>query len=143
MTDGSTGRATVVVANPDPTVCEVLARVVEGAGHEAVRVTDPLQITPGVLSAPADALVLDLGPGNVAQLRSLRGGDHPRATQCRVVVISTGPASSLLEWQADADAVITRPFRAEELQAALGEAIARLPQDRTATRLAHIEALHP
>lgn len=143
MTDGAGGRVTVVVANDDPTVCEVLARVVEAAGHTAVRVTDPLQVTAGVLSAPADALILDLGPRNVAQLRLLRGGDHPRSTQCRVVVISTGPASSLLEWQADADAVIVRPFRAELLQAALAEALARPQDQRRPTRLAQIEALHP
>ena len=143
MTDGAEARVTVVVANADPTVCEVLARVVEAAGHEAVRVTDPTQTAAAVLSAPADALVLDLGADNVDQLRSLRGGDHPRSTQSRAVVISSGPANSLLAWQADADAVLTRPFHAEELQSALADALARAPQDRAATRLAQIDALHP
>jgi DNA-binding response OmpR family regulator len=142
LSDTGGGRVAVVVANADQTVCEVLARVVEGAGHEAVRVTDPTQVTGAVLSAPAEALVLDLGAGNVDQLRALRGGDHPRSTGSRAVVIVSGPANALLAWQADADAVLTRPFRAEELQRALAEVLARPAADRAPTRRAHIEALH-
>lgn len=141
MSDTGAGRATVVVANADQTVCEVLGRVVEAAGHEAVRVTDPAQVTAAVLSAPAEALVLDLGAANVDHLRALRGGDHPRSTSSRAVVIASGPANALLAWQADADAVLTRPFPAEALQAAVAEVIARDPQARAATRIAHIEAL--
>ena len=141
MTDTGGGRATVVVASADQTVCEVLARVVEAAGHEAVRVTDDTQVTGAVLSAPAEALVLDLGSANVAQLRALRGGDHPRATSSRAVVLASGPANALLAWQADADAVLVRPFRSEELQAAVAEVIARDPKDRTPTRQAQIAAL--
>lgn len=141
MADDAAGRATVVVASADETVCEVLARVVEAGGFESVRVTDASQVTNAVLSAPADALVLDLGADNVAQLRSLRGGDHPRSNGARAVVITSGPANSLLAWQADADAVLTRPFRAEELTDAVRDAIARPPQERTPARQAQIRAL--
>ena len=132
---------TVVVANADDTVCEVLARIVEAAGHEAVRVTDATQVSGAVLSAPAEALVLDLGSANVEQLRSLRAGDHPRSTECRAVVISTGPANSLLAWQAGADAVVTRPFPAEALQGSLAEVLARTNPERNATRAAQVAAL--
>ena len=125
MSDIGAGRTTVVVASADPTVCEVLARVVEAGGYEAVRVTDPTQVVGGVLSAPALALVLDLESANVDQLRALRGGDHPRSTSSRAVVIVSGPANALLAWQADADAVLTRPFRSDDLQAALTEVLAR------------------
>jgi DNA-binding response OmpR family regulator len=141
MSDAGAGRPTVVVASEDQTVCEVLARVIEGGGYEAVRVTEPAQVVGGVLSAPALALVLDLGPGNVDQLRSLRGGDHPRSTSSRAVAIVSGPANALLAWQADADAVLTRPFAAAELQAALTEVLAREPADRAAVRRTHIESL--
>lgn len=141
MSDAEGGRATVVVASVDQTVCEVLARVVEAAGHEAVRVTDGTQVAGAVLSAPAEALVVDLGSDNVHQLRSLRGGDHPRSTSSRAVVIVSGPANALLAWQADADAVLTRPFRAEELQAALADVLTRDPADRAPVRRAQIETL--
>jgi len=141
LSDHGATRTTVVVANADPTVCEVLARVVEAAGYEAVRVTDPTQVVGGVLSAPALALVLDLGSDNVHQLRALRGGDHPRSTSSRAVVIVSGPANALLAWQADADAVLTRPFEAEALQLALADVLAREPQERAKARRAEIESL--
>lgn len=141
MSDAGAGRTTVVVASDDATVCEVLSRIVEAGGYEAVRVTDPAQVVSGVLSAPALALVLDLGAANVDQLRSLRGGDHPRSTNCRVVAIVSGPANALLAWQADADAVLTRPFPAEALQTAIGEVLGREPSARAATRRAQIESL--
>jgi len=141
LSDHGATRTTVVVANADPTVCEVLARVVEAGGYEAVRVTDPTQVVGGVLSAPALALVLDLGAGNVHQLRALRGGDHPRSTSSRAVVIVSGPANALLAWQADADAVLTRPFEAAQLQAALADVLAREPQERAKARRAEIESL--
>ena len=141
MTDAGAGRTTVVVACADQTVCEVLGRVVETVGYEAVRVTDGTQVAGAVLSAPAEALVLDLGAENVGQLRALRGGDHPRSTSSRAVAIVSGPANALQAWQADADAVLTRPFRAEELTATLAEVLARDPQDRAAARRAQIEAL--
>jgi DNA-binding response OmpR family regulator len=142
LSDAGAGPATVVVASADQTVCEVLARVVEADGFEPVRITDAAQVVGAVLTAPAEALVLDLGPDNVGQLRALRGDDHARATAARVVVIVSGPANALLAWQADADAVLTRPFRVEELSHALRDAIARPPQDRTPTRQAQIAALH-
>lgn len=134
-------RATVVVANADETVCEVLARIVESAGHEAVRVTDPTQVSGAVASAPADALVLDLGPDTVEQLRSLRASDHPRATSARAVAISTGPANALLAWQSGADAVLTRPFPVQALADALAEALGRDDAGRAAVRTEHVQAL--
>ena len=65
MTDGA--KATLVVANLDATVCEVLARVVEAAGHEAVRVTDPTQVSAAVLQGKVvsvsvpDFYLIDIG----------------------------------------------------------------------------------
>ncbi|MFN8019149.1 MAG: hypothetical protein U0P45_13645 [Acidimicrobiales bacterium] len=134
-------KVTVVVANTDQTVCEVLGRVVEAGGHEAVRVIDAGLVSGAVLSAPADAAVLDLGAANVEQLRALRGGGSERGAEARVVVISSGPANSLLAWQAGADAVLTRPFRAEELTDALAESLGRTEADRAKARTDAILAL--
>jgi DNA-binding response OmpR family regulator len=141
LTDTAAAVVTIVVANPDPTVCEVLARVVEAAGYEAVRVTDPAMVPGAVLSAPADAVVLDLGPSTADQLKALRAGDHPRSTSARAIVISTGPANALLAWQCDADAVLTRPFPAAQLQESLAAALERGDADRAAMRAAQVRAL--
>ncbi|WP_426570837.1 hypothetical protein [Aquihabitans sp. McL0605] len=141
MTDGAGSRVTVVVANADETVCEVLARVIEAGGHESVRVTDATQVSSAVNSASADAVLLDLGAANVDQLRNLRSEGHPRGSDARAVVISTGPANSLLAWQAGADAVLTRPFKAEELQATLADVLGRTNDARAAIRAAQVQAL--
>jgi DNA-binding response OmpR family regulator len=140
VTEGGS-RATVVVANADATVCEVLARIVEDADLTAIRVTDPAQLGGAVVSAPADAVVLDLGAEAPEQLRSLRAADHPRAASARVVVVSTGPANALLAWQAGADAVLTRPFPAEGLQHAIGAAMVRTDAERVALRAQQIQTL--
>ena len=140
MADGGS-RPTVVVANPDATVCEVLARIVEAAGNEAVRVTDASQVNGAVVSAPAEAVVLDLAADTVEHLRGLRAGDHPRAAEVRAVAISTGPANALLAWQAGADAVLTRPFRSTELQEAIAATVARSAEERAAERAQQLLAL--
>jgi DNA-binding response OmpR family regulator len=128
------GRTTVVVASTDDTVCEVLARIVERSGHEVVRVTDADQASGAVLSASADAVVLDLGAANVDALRALRSGGSQRGVDARAVVISTGPANALLAWQVDADAVLTRPFAAEALEQVLADALARSDDERRSLR---------
>ena len=133
-------RATVVVASTDPTVCEVLARVVEAGGHEALRISDGAQVSGAVLSAPADGVVLDLGATNAEQLRALRTGGSDRGESVRAVVLSTGPANSLLAWQSGADAVLTRPFDAADLQAALRSVLDRSDADRRAERQRQIAA---
>jgi DNA-binding response OmpR family regulator len=135
------GRTTVVVANPDATVCEVLARIVEDAGHATIRVANPAELGGAVVSGPADAVVLDLDADAPEHLRSLRAADHPRAASARVVVISTGPANALLAWQAGADAVLTRPFPVESLQHAISAALVRTDAERATLRAQQIRTL--
>lgn len=143
MSDGPAAGTshTVVVANPDETVCEVLARLVERAGYSAVRSSEPGQAAAAVLSAAADAVVLDLAADTVEQLRALRGGGSQRGFDARAIVIATGPANALLAWQADADAVLTRPFKAEALEAALADALAADAGTRAAVRADAVRSL--
>ena len=141
MSDGA-ARLTAVVASTDETVCEVLGRLVEAGGHESVRVTDADQVSGAVQSAPAGAVVLDLGADNVDQLRALRSGGSERSAQAVAVVISTGPANALLAWQAGADAVLTRPFASTALAQHLAEAAGRSEDDRASLRTRMIAELH-
>jgi DNA-binding response OmpR family regulator len=141
MAGGAADPATVVVASTDDNVVEVLARIIETDGHRAVR-TSPADDAPSVvLSASADAAVLDLGAANPDQLDALRTGGSERGESVRVVVIATGPASALVAWHAGADAVLTRPFPAEDLLDALASSLAADEPDRQSTRDHHITAL--
>lgn len=129
-------RTTVVVAGTDAAVCEVLARIAEAAGHEAVRVTELDKVPGAVVTAAADALLLDLGPESLGVLTELRSRAEPVADAVRVVVLGTGPANARLAWQAGADVVLVRPFAATELQAELASALGRSDSDRGALRVA-------
>jgi DNA-binding response OmpR family regulator len=139
MADG--GTATVVVANPDRDVCEVLARIVEAAGHRATRVTAIEDVSRAVTASGADVLLLDAGAANLDLLKELRSQDEPLATAVRAIVVGSGPASALLAWQADADAVLNRPFEATEIGAAIAVIQGRDDAERRSERTAQIAAL--
>lgn len=131
------GRApTILVAQPDPQVREVVARVVEAAGLSAVRLEASADVAGAVANSRADGLVLDLGAGNLATLQAVRSGSEPAATDVRLVVIGTGPSGGRLAWQAGADGFLARPFHARDLQAALTDALALDDDGRTARRAA-------
>lgn len=133
--------ASVVVANPDEAVCELLARVVEAAGHTAVRVTDAAALVATVLHGGADAVVLDLGAGNLDVVKALRAQDEPLGTDLRIASIEAGPASARLAWQQGADVVLTRPFAASEIGVALAAAVGRSGDERAAERQARLAQL--
>jgi len=128
------GAPTVLVAQSDPQVREVLARVIEAAGLSAVRLEPSADVAGAVGNSGAAGLVLDLGAGNLAALQAVRSGSEPAATDVRVVVIGTGPSGGRLAWQAGADGFLARPFHARDLQAALTDALDLDDDGRAARR---------
>lgn len=126
--------ATVLVASGDEQVREVLARVVEVAGLDAIRMDPSADVAEAAAAAPAQGVVLDLGAGNLEALRSLRASDDAVAAEARVIVLGTGPAGGRLAWQAGADGFLVRPFHARELQAALTDSLALDASERQARR---------
>ncbi len=137
---------TVVVAASADDVCEVEARILEGAGHRAVRVTDAATVGDQVASNQASALVLDLGAANLDTLQAVRAGGDGTATSVRVVVIGTGPASARRAWQEGADAVLARPFPSTELTETVATVLGRPEPEREAVRAtaaAHLATPRP
>ena len=135
---------TVFVASTDTTVCEVLARVVEAAGPQAIRGqvgSSATQVVGQVVDADADVLVLDLGADNHEVLSDLRGRGGPVATEVRVVVIGTGPATGRLAWLSGADGFLVRPFADTELIGAIDAALTASEADRASVRASAAEAL--
>ena len=139
MADGSS--TSVVVANPEADVCEVLARIAEAAGHRAERVTALENVTRAVVAGGADALVIDAGAANLDLLKELRAHDEPLASAVRVIVVGSGPATARVAWQSGADAVLSRPFAATDLGEALSASLARTDAERAAERAAQLAAL--
>ncbi len=138
MADGETS---VVVANPDEAVCELLGRVVEAAGHSAVRVTDPSGLVDAVLHGGADAVLLDLGAGNLDAVKALRAQGAPLGTDLRIASIEAGPASARLAWHEGTDVVLTRPFAASEIGETLAAALGRSEAERATERQARLAQL--
>jgi DNA-binding response OmpR family regulator len=132
---------TVVVASSDRDVCEILARLVEADGYSAVRVTDADEVVGSVLSKQADALVLDAGSANLDLLKDLRSQGTAAASDVRVMMVGTGPASARLAWQQDADAVLTRPFRSTDVAAVVAAMLARSETERRSERAAQLAAI--
>lgn len=127
---------TILVASPDEQVREVLARVIEVGGHDAIRLDPSADVGDAVAAASAHGVVLDLGAGNLAALQALRARTEAGAAEARVIVVGTGPAGGRLAWQAGADGFLVRPFHARELQAALADALALDADGRQARRAA-------
>lgn len=136
---GDDAVATILIAQPEPQVREVVARVVEAAGFSAVRLEPSLDIGEASASSGAAGVVLDLGPANLGALQAIRARPEPAAAQVCVVVLGTGPAGGRLAWQAGADGFLARPFHARELQAALAEAMTLDDAGRAARRSASAE----
>lgn len=132
---------TILVAAPDEQVCEILARIVETAGFEAVRLEAGVDVADAVVVADATGVVLDLGSRNQAVLEDLRARPEAAATAACAVVIGTGPAGGRLAWSAGADGFLVRPFAARDLQATLTEVVDLDAEARAARREAAGDAL--
>ncbi len=129
MSTAATG--TVVVANADDDAREVVARVVEGAGFDVVRVSSGGEVPAAAGSAVA--VVADLGADGLDVVRTLRSAGGA-AGEVPVLVVGTGPAGGRLALQAGADGFLVRPFHARDLQAAVRDAVARPDAERAAWR---------
>ena len=140
MTDAGS-QPPILIASPDEQVREVLARLVEAAGHEAVRLDPAVDIPDAVVATIAAGLVLDMGATNLSVLEAVRRRTEATGASVRVVVIGSGPAGGRLALQAGADGFLVRPFHARDLQAALTAARGRTEAGRHAWRVATAAAL--
>ncbi len=140
MTDAGS-QPPILIANPDEQVREVLARLVETAGLEAVRLDPAVDIPDAVVATTAAGLVLDTGPTNLSVLEAIRRRPETTAANVRVIVIGSGPAGGRLALQAGADGFLVRPFGARDLQAEITDALGRGEAERHAWRTATATSL--
>ncbi|MBX3286708.1 MAG: hypothetical protein R2746_18220 [Acidimicrobiales bacterium] len=134
-------RPPVLIASPDESVREVLARLVETAGHEAVRLDPTVDVPDAVVATSAGGLVLDLGAANQSVLEAVRARTEATAANVRIVVIGSGPAGGRLALNAGADGFLVRPFPAADLQGAIDDALGRSEVARHAWRASTAAAL--
>ncbi len=134
---------TILVASPDEDVREVLARVVETASLDAVRLDPDTDVAAALVTSAAHGVVLDLGSGNLGVLQAVRATSDSPAADAVVIVLGTGPAGGRLAWRAGADGYLVRPFAARELQETLASALAANAETRAERRITAAAQLTP
>ena len=114
---------TVLVVDDDPSL-RLLCRVnLELDGYQVVEAPDIAVAEEALLAGGVDVVLLDVHVGpesGLALMRSLRerGGSPP-------VVLFTGSAQLDAKTRAEADGVVAKPFRLEELLGVVRRVVAR------------------
>src|SRR5262245_6422615 len=137
--------SSVLVINDDRDSCELIARLIEASGWRAQRCydADEAQKTLERPKAGFSAIVIDLGAGveaGVVVLEAARRQPAPRGT-VPVLVLSSRSDDEPAAWQGGADAVLIRPFHANDLLHELQSVLARSSEEREAIRADKISAV--
>ena len=137
---GPGGAATVVIAQPDDAARELLARVVEAAGHIAVRLdaSAPPDVVDATVEASANLLLVDLASTSHSDLTAVIDALAVRRFPAHVVALVDGPASGELAVAAGAAQFLARPFHQRDLATML-TALLDPNQDKHADPTAAIE----
>lgn len=119
------GAAVVLVALADPDARELIARVVEGARHRAVRLDDgaPRAVVDTAVHELALVVVVDTRSTGIDDIEAITGAFATRGYPATVVVLVDGPATEHRALTAGARHVLCRPFHQRDLLAALDTAL--------------------
>ncbi len=119
------GAATVLIAVADPDFRELMARVVEGAGHQCVRLDDPTP--PGVVDTAvhemALVVVVDTRSTSLGDIAAIIEAFATRSYPAKVLGVVDGPISHDQALAVGASAVLLRPFHQRDLENAVAFAL--------------------
>jgi DNA-binding response OmpR family regulator len=128
----------ILLVTDDADACELLARILEGAGYPVDRAYDHVGAIAQVTSAPPSGLVLDLSVGgigaNLKLLDAIRTHNDPTVAGARVVLVARQAQNQLFSWQSGVDAFLVRPFHANELLHHVADVLARPDEQRARHR---------
>src|SRR3954462_14045756 len=123
------GPAQLLVVNDDEAACELLCRLLVGAGHRVQRAHTAEQALGQLSVGKADCVVLDLATGgigaNLKLLDTIRSSMTQTVADVRVVLVAQQTSNRMFSWQAGIDAFLVRPFHANELLAQVSEVLTR------------------
>jgi len=107
-----------MISEPHPRVRQMLERLVVRLGHEVVTVQDPP--TPAQLRS-ADVFLVEPASRGVSLARTARVANPSVAILCAGVAL---PPSELTQLQPNLAGFVTKPFKPEQLGAAIQHALA-------------------
>lgn len=132
--DGAAG-ARLLIVNDDEGGCELVARILEGAGFETTRIHSHADAVLA-LNKPGqdiDAVVIDFTSGGASSslklLDSVRHGVE-RNRDIPALILANSANNRLFAYQTGADAFLVRPFHANDLIAEVRVALGRSVEAR-------------
>jgi DNA-binding response OmpR family regulator len=109
--------AQILVVDDDPMIRQLLADVLELAGHEVRTAVDGVAAVRAVEAAPPDFMVLDVmmpnldGYGVLRHIRGLDGDPVP----VLMLTAAAGPDAARQAWAGGVDYYLSKPFTADEV----------------------------
>jgi DNA-binding response OmpR family regulator len=142
---GKDSSPTVLVVNDEHEACELLVRILRGAGNEVERARTFTEMADRLVQSPRlDCVVLDIAAGgiggNLKLLDAIRGFRDPVVSQTPVVLVTAASSSTMFSWQAGVDELVIRPFHADDLVKAVQGAVARPADERARYRRQQLDA---
>ncbi len=133
-----TGPTRVLVVDDNPDACELIARVIESAGWTATRSYSQDDALHKLESGdpPFKAVIADFQSGGTGA--SLELLDAIRRTrdfaEIPVLLLTHNETNRLYAWESGADAVLVRPFHADDLINEIYAVLTRSTDEREAWR---------
>ncbi|MEL7207382.1 MAG: response regulator [Actinomycetota bacterium] len=129
------GPVDVLVVGDDADARELLARVLDRAGHEVTQVDGAPSALEALGMAPRRAVVALLhGDGGASLTESIRDHEDETVAAVPLVVLADEESAVNAATRAGADGTLTRPFHADELTGELDEVLGRTPEERAEIR---------
>ena len=114
--------ARILIADDSPTATELLRRALAPLGHEIRTASDGEEAHHSLQQSPPDMVILDVVMPKLNGFELCRAiREDPRFTDLPIIVVSAMDRESDRYWglRQGADAYLTKPFSAEELQEAV------------------------
>jgi DNA-binding response OmpR family regulator len=137
----------VLVVDDHPDAGRLLGRILRREGYEVAESSDQQLAVASLVheTEPVGAIVASFTvSGTRASLRLLDSiRNHPEAAvnQLRVLLVSDQPRQQIFCLQAGADAILLRPYHADDLLAAIASMLARAESDRAPYRHRMVDEL--
>lgn len=141
------GPPRILVVDDNPDAARLLGKLFRRDGYEVAEVSDHqvALITMMNEPAPISAVVASFSTsGNGSCLKLLDAIRHTpevRVNTQRVILILDTARQQMFSWQSGADEIILRPYRAEDLLAAVAATIGRPDAERPAYRRQMIDVI--
>ena len=128
----------ILIAGDDADSVELLARLMDAAGHEVMVADSQMEVLGQVAAGAVTCVLLDMtrsGTGDANNvIVGLRSSVHQLHVDVPIVLCGSRAVNAIFAWDSGADEVLRRPFRPEVLEDAIESAVGRPASERAGYR---------